>query len=360
MDLDQHLIELSDAPGVSGYEYPVRDLITRTWEPLLDPAYDHLRVDPMGSLIATLRGTDPDLESGARLKILITAHMDEIGLMVTAIEDGFLRFTNIGGINKRVLPAQPVIVHGKSALPGLIGTRPPHVLSSDERKKVPDFEKLVIDVGLPADQVEKQVRIGDIVTFDSAAGELSEGLIVGKAMDNRASVACVTCLLELLQTRRARWDVLIGATVQEETGLKGGETLAWDVEPDLAIVVDVGWAIGLGVSDDKGFKLGDGPTLLIGPDAHPKLFQMVRDTAKDLEIKLTPEVAAGHSGTEAHAVHMSRSGVPTAVISIPIRNMHSPVEVVALKDIQRAARLIAGFVWTLDSETMSQVWLDEE
>lgn len=356
MELDQLLIELSNTPGVSGYEAPVRELIIRTWEPLIDPTYDTLRVDALGSLIATLRGTNLE----PRPKILVTAHMDEIGLMVTAVKDGFIRFTNIGGINKRILPAQPVIVHGKSTLPGLIGTRPPHVLSSDERKKYPNFEDLFIDVGLPADQVEKQVRVGDIITFDSAAGELGNGLIAGKAMDNRTSVACMTRLLELLQTRRARWDVLIGATVQEETGLKGSETLAWDVEPDLAIVVDVGWAIGLGVTDEKGFKLGDGPTLLIGPDAHPKLFQMVREVAKEQEIKLNPEVAPEHSGTEAHAVHMSRSGVPTAVISIPIRSMHSPVEIVAIKDIQRAARLIAGFIWTLDSETMNQVWLDEE
>jgi endoglucanase len=115
----------------------------------------------------------------------------------------------------------------------------------------------------------------------------------------------------------------------------------------------------VGISEDKGFKLGDGPTLIIGPDAHPKLFHMVREVAKELEIKLTPEVAPGASGTEAHAVHISRDGIPTAVISIPIRNMHTPVEIVALKDIQRAARLIAGFIGTLDGDTMDRLWLDE-
>jgi tetrahedral aminopeptidase len=352
VDLQQHLIELSQAAGVSGYEAPVRELIEQTWQPLADD----LRIDAMGSLIATIAGTDPE----PRPRVLITAHMDEIGLMVTRIEDGFIRFTSVGGIDKRVLPGQPVMVHGEKSLPGLIGTRAPHVIPQSQRKNYPDLEQLVIDVGLPAKQVEKLVRVGDVVTFDIEPVELGDGWISGKAMDNRASVACMTRLLRHFGDRRPRWDVIIAATVQEETGLKGSEPLAWHIEPDLAIVVDTTWGIGAGVGDDKGFKLGDGPTLIIGPDANPKLFSMIRDVAKEIEAKITPEVAPGASGTEAHAVHMSRSGVPTAVISIPIRNMHTPVETVAVKDIERAARLIAAFVWTLDGETMDHVWLDED
>src|SRR5689334_22829350 len=140
MDLQQHLIELSQTAGVSGYEAPVRELIAQTWQPLVDD----LRVDAMGSLIATITGTDPE----PRPRILITAHMDEIGLMVTRIEDGFIRFTSVGGIDKRVLPGQPVLVHGEKALPGLIGTRAPHVISQSQRKNYPNLEQLVIDVGL--------------------------------------------------------------------------------------------------------------------------------------------------------------------------------------------------------------------
>lgn len=351
INLEQHLIELSNAPGVAGYEHPVRQLIAEAWKPLADD----LRTDAMGNLIAAVRGSAPE----PRPCILITAHMDEIGLMVTRLQDGFIGFTSVGGIDKRVLPGAPVIVHGSAPLPGLIGTRPPHVVPASQRKHYPNLDNLYIDTGLPADQVEAQVKIGNIITFDYSGIKLSDGLVSGKAMDNRASVACMTRLLELLRSRRPAWDVIVAATVQEEVGLKGGETLAWHVEPDLAVVVDTTWGIGVGVSDEKGFKLGDGPTLIIGPDAHPTLFQMVREVAKEQEIKLTPEVAPGASGTEAHAVHISRGGVPTAVISIPIRNMHTPVEIVALKDIQRAARLIAGFIGTLDGETMERVWLDE-
>lgn len=352
MELDKHLIELSNTPGVAGYEAPVRGLIAQTWEPLCDA----LRVDAMGSLVATVQGTG----SEPRPRILVTAHMDEIGLMVTRVRDGFVGIAPVGGIDKRILPGQPVMIHGERPIPGLIGTRPPHVVPASERKNYPQIDDLVVDTGLPQKQLEKAVRVGDIVSFDIEAIELSDGLVTGKAMDNRASVACMTRLLEHLQERRPAWDVVIAATVQEEHGLKGSETLAWAIEPDLAIVVDTTWGIGAGVGEDKGFKLGDGPTLLIGPDAHPKLFHMVREVAKDQEYKITPEVAPGASGTEAHVVHISRSGVPTAIISIPIRNMHTPVETVSVKDIKRAARLIAAFIWTLDAGTLDKVWLDND
>jgi endoglucanase len=352
MKLDKHLIELSGTAGVSGYEHDVRDLVARTWKPLADD----LHVDALGNVIATVHGKGKE----PRPRILVTAHMDEIGLMVTKIEDRFLRVISVGGIDMRTLPGQPVIVHGTKPLPGVIGTRPPHVLSAADRKKYPDYDSLVVDVGLPARQVERSVQVGDIVTFGVEAMPLSKGLVTGKAMDNRASVACMTRLLELLKHRMQQWDVLVAATVQEEVGLKGGYTAAWHTEPDLAIVVDTSWAIGVGVGDDKGFKLGDGPTLIIGPDTHPTLFRMVRKVARDQEIKLTPELAPVSSGTEGAAVYISRDGVPTAIIGLPIRNMHTPVEIASVKDIERAARIIAAFIETLDDSTLDQVWLDGE
>src|SRR5574341_807579 len=161
INLEEHLTELSETPGLAGYEHPVRELIERTWEPLADG----LRTDAMGNLIATVHGTGAE----PRPRILVTAHMDEIGLMVTKIEDGFIRFTNVGGIDVRVLLSQPVIVHGQEPLPGLVGSRPPHVTAQADRKKYPEMADLVIDTGLPARQVEKTVRVGDPVTFDQKA-----------------------------------------------------------------------------------------------------------------------------------------------------------------------------------------------
>jgi endoglucanase len=153
---------------------------------------------------------------------------------------------------------------------------------------------------------------------------------------------------------------MVAATVQEEVGLKGGLTAAWLSEADLAIVVDTTRAIGVGVGEEKGFKLGSGPTLGISAEAHPKLFEWLQEQAKEMEVKLHPEVLPGSSGTEANAVRMAREGIPTAILSIPIRNMHTPVEIVALRDITRTARIIAAFIDTLDGETLSKLTWDEE
>lgn len=351
MDLEQHLIELAEAPGVSGYEAPVRELVRAAWDGLADD----YSVDALGTLLATKRGSGP----APRRRVLVTAHMDEIGLMVTRVEGAFLRFTEVGGIDRRVLLSQPVIVHGERPLPGLIGSRPPHVLSAEERKGYPEIQNMVIDTGLSARQLEKLVPVGAPVTFAQKAAALDEGVICCKALDNRASMAALTLILHALQGRAHRWDVLAAATVQEEVGLGGGRTIAWRTQPDLAIVIDTGWALGNGVSEDDGFKLGDGPTLVIGPNAHPKLFDMVRAKAKELEIKLHPEPAPRSSGTEAWAVQVSRDGVPCAILSIPIRNMHTPVEIVALKDIERVARLVAEFICDLDDATLNKLALDE-
>ena len=351
MDLEKHLGQLSEAPGLSGYEGPIREIVRGTWEELAD----ELTTDALGNLLAIRRGTDDE----PRRRILVTAHMDEIGLMVTQIEGSFLRVTKVGGIDRRVLLSQPVIVHGEKPLPGLIGSRPPHVLPASERKKYPKMDDLVVDTGLSARRLEKLVPIGAPVTFDQPAVSLGNGLLSGKAMDNRASVAALTALLEELQGISHRWDVLVAATVQEEVTLGGGETIAWRTQPDIAIVVDTTWAVGTGVNEEKGFKLGEGPSLVIGPNAHPKLFDMLRKTAERLEIKVHPEPMPRHSGTEAWAIQVSRDGVPTAIFGIPIRNMHTPVEIVSLKDIRRVARLIAGFISGLDDGTLSKLSLDE-
>ena len=352
IDLKKHLRELSETPGASGYEARIRDVIGRAWADLVDEQ----TTDALGSLIATKHGAGRE----PRKKVLVTAHMDEIALIVTGIEDGFIRVEAIGGIDKRVLLSQPVIVHGERDLPGVIGSRPPHVLPASARNQYLPLEDLVVDTGLGSRGVAKLVRVGDIVTFDQPAVELNKGYLSGKAMDNRVSVAMLTLMLQELQTRSHQWDVIAAATVQEEVTLGGGETVAWRIQPDIAIVVDTTWGTGSGVGEDKGFPLGDGPTLVIGPNAHPKLFDLIMEHARTLEIKVTPEPMPRSSGTEGWAVQVSRDGVPTAILSIPIRNMHSPVEVVALRDIERAARLVADFLSTLDDGTLGKLALDGE
>lgn len=352
MDLEKHLIELSEAAGLAGYEAPVRQILRTAWEGLAD----EYSVDGLGTLLAIKRGSDP----APRRRVLVTAHMDEIGLMVTRHEGAFLRVTAVGGVDRRVLLGQPVIVHGEKPLPALIGSRPPHVLPAEARNHYPRIEDLVVDTGLSARQVERLVPIGAPVTFAQKAAPLVEGLICGKALDNRASVAALTLILHALQGRTHRWDVLAAATVQEEVTLGGGRTIAWRTQPDIAIVIDTTWGVGVGVGEEEGFKLGEGPSLVIGPNAHPKLFHLLREKAKQLEIKVHPEPMPRSSGTEAWAVQVSRDGVPTAILGIPIRNMHTPVEIVALRDIERTARLVAEFITDLDDKTLSKLALEGE
>lgn len=350
MDLQQLLSRLSEAPGPSGYEGGVREAVRQAWDGLVD----EVSVDAVGTLLATKRGRGP----APRRRVLVTAHMDEIGLLVTRIEGDFLRITSVGGIDRRALLSQPVTVHGERPLPGLIGSRPPHVLPAAERKKYPEMEDLVVDTGLREEELKQLVRVGTPVTFDRQAVSLGSGLLSGKALDNRVSVAVLTEALTLLQGRAHEWDVLAAATVQEEVTLGGGRTIAWRTQPDIAIVLDVTFGTGNGVGEDEGFKLGEGPTLVIGPNAHPRLFDLVKDKAAALEIDLHPEPAPRSSGTEGWAIQISRDGVPTAILSVPIRNMHTPAEIVSLKDMRRAARLVAEIVTDLDGETLGRLSLD--
>jgi putative aminopeptidase FrvX len=350
------LKHLSDNVGLSGYEQPVRGFIREQ----LGQYADAVRTDRMGNLIALKRGT-PGEDVASRRSIMLAAHMDEIGLMVSGLEEGFLRIAPVGGIDERQLLAQPVIVHGsvggEHALPGVVASVPPHLVPKQERKKVVPFEKLFIDVGLPAEELEKRVRVGDLVSFRQAALDLKGDLVTGKAMDNRASVAAVIQCMKLLSGIRHGWDVYAVATVQEEVGLKGAITSAFGVRPDVAIAIDVTFGGQSGTSREDTFPLGKGPTVGIGPNFHPKLFQALVDVAKREEIPYQVEPAPGASGTDAWAIQVSQEGIPTALLSIPDRYMHSPVEVVAVKDVERTGRLMAYFIGGLAADFLETLTL---
>lgn len=351
---------LSTAVGVSGYERPVRALIKQEFEQYAD----EVRIDKLGNLIAVRWGEFSEQQKAPRRRIMLAAHMDEIGLMVTGVEKGFLRVAPVGGVDARLLLSQPVTVHGSAngehTLPGVVASVPPHLLSGQERDRVVPTEKLFVDVGLPPQQVEQQVRVGDLVSFRQQALELKGGLLTGKALDNRASVAAVVVGLELLSGMRHAWDVYAVATVQEEVGLKGALTSAFGVNPDIAIAIDVTWANQPGVSTDQTFPIGEGPTIGIGPNFNPMLREALVKTAKEQEIPYHIEPLPGSSGTDAWAIQTSRTGVPTALLSIPERYMHSPVEVVAVKDVERTGRLIAHFIAGLAPDYMTSLALHPE
>jgi putative aminopeptidase FrvX len=295
---------------------------------------------------------------------MLAAHMDEIGLMVSGVEEGFLRVAAVGGVDGRLLVSQPVTVHstgdGFHDLPGVVVSVPPHLLSDQERKKIVPLEKLFVDVGLPQDQVEQMVHVGDLISFRQETLELKGGLITGKAMDNRVSVAAAILCLEQLNGMHHNWDVYAVATVQEEVGLKGALTSAFGVNPDVAIAIDVTWAEQSGTPQEQTFPTGKGPTIGIGPNFHPALHQALVETAQAQEIPHHIEPAPGSSGTDAWAIQVSREGVPTALLGIPERYMHSPVEVIAVKDVERTSRLLAHFIASLAPDFLDTLTLHPE
>ena len=342
MDLSGFLIKLSEAHGISGYEAPVREIVRQEFA----KHCHEVRVTKMGSVVGVRHGSGPE----PRRKVMLSAHMDEIGLMVTGIEKGFLRITKVAGSDARVMLGQEVVVHGQRELPGVVGSRPPHVLTAEERDQVIPFEKLFVDVGLPEARVKRLVRVGDLISIQREACELKGGLFSGKALDDRASVAAVAVCLEALATSHHQWDVLGVASVQEETTFLGAATSAYGIAPDVAIAIDVTFGDQNGVSGDQTVGMGKGPAIGIGPNFHPRLVQSLADTAGKLEMPCQMEPTPGRSGTDAWPIQVAREGIPTALLGIPLRYMHTPVETVSLKDVERTGRLMAEFIGTLDDE----------
>jgi putative aminopeptidase FrvX len=347
----EFLRQLSEASGISGYETPVRELVRQEFSQYTS----ELRVDPMGSLIACKPGDGP----APRHSIMLAGHMDEIGFLVTKLEKGFLRFATVGGFDLRVLLGQEVIVHGQRDLPGIIGTRPPHVLSTAEAEQVVPLDKLFIDVGLPADELAKVVRVGDVVTVQRSFTELSNHLVAGKAFDDRAAVVCLANCLQHLTTLKHTWDVYAVATVQEEVGLKGAMTSAFGIAPDIGIAIDVGHGNMQGVSEVDTVAVGGGPALAVGPNIHPLMYSRLVDTAKTNEISYAVDPVPGRSGTDAWTMQVAREGMPTALISIPLRYMHTSVETVSVRDLERIGRLLALFISGLDEAFAQQLGLNK-
>ncbi len=351
-DLKAHLKTLVEAHAPSGHEGPLRAIVQQAWEGLVDKT----EVDGLGSLIGIKLATEP---TSPRRKIMLAAHMDEIGLMVRNVVDGFIYVHRVSGVDNRLMLAQPVIVHGRRPLPGVVAAVPPHLLTTEMRAKYPGFDELIIDVGLPVAEVEALVRVGDLITPDAPMLELQNNRLAGKAMDDRACLAAVTACLHHLKHMRHQWDVYATATVQEETGLLGARTAAYHIAPDIAIAMDVTFAPQPGVDADDASEMGNGPGLGIGPNFHPKLVERIKDTAKRYEIKLQDDIVPGASGTDAWAIQVALAGIPTALLEVPLRSMHSPVETIDLRDVERLGRLLAQFISELDAEFLSTLQWDE-
>jgi tetrahedral aminopeptidase len=351
IELLPFLTELISAPGISGYETGVRPIIEKAWEPLTD----QLNVSRLGSLHGLQKGVGNE----PRPSIMVATHMDAIGLMVNAIIDGFLRVVAIGGIDVRVLPGQMVTVHGRQDLPGMIVPTPARFLPTRVQGGIIPLEYLLVDVGLLPDDVSRLVRVGDPISFDLAPLETGGETLVGHTLDNRASVVALTNILEILHSRPHIWDVWAVATVQEEITYGGGLTSAFQLRPSLCIAIDVTFGSEPSSPSHLTFPLGKGPTLMWGPVVHPFLYKTFKELSERHEIPISVEPAPRYSSTDSDAMQIVAEGIPNVVIGIPLRYMHTPVEMIALKDISRAGRLVAEFIAQLDEKFMQRLIWDE-
>jgi endoglucanase len=344
METASLLRELTCARGPSGYEAEIRAVVHR----LFAERAHAVRVDALGNCIALHRGTGGSVEP--RPSLMLAGHMDEIALMVHQVEKGFLRVAQIGGFDARVLLGQEVTVHARAELSGLVVSVPPHFTDAADREKPVPLDKLFIDVGLPPAEVDGLVRVGDVVTLRPRWTLLASGYAACKSMDDRAAVAAIVLCLEELSRRSHEWDVYAVATVQEEVGLAGAETGGYGIAPTAAVAIDATFGAQPGLSAAETVKMDAGPSIGLGPNFHPKIFDSLVAAAKAVELPHQIEPVPGASGTDAWALQVSRSGVPCGLVSIPVRSMHSPVETVCLRDVERAARLLAEFICRLPAD----------
>jgi endoglucanase len=349
-DLLPFLKRLISVSGLSAHEAPIRALIDEAWRPLCD----EISLGRLGSLHALKRGALPEPRPG----ILFAAHMDAIGLMVTQVKGEFLHVTQVGGLDARVLPGQIVTVHGRSELPGVIVQPPAFLLPPENREGPAALQNLWVDVGLEEKEVSRQVRTGDLVSFAQPPIEMRGEYLAGHSLDNRASVAALTACLEALQGRPLAWDVWCVATTQEEETLAGAASSAFQIRPALAVAVDTTFGAGPGSPAHNTFPLGKGPTLGWSAVIHPALYRAFKELAERLEMPFATEIMPARTHTDADALQVAAEGIPSMVISIPVRYIHTPVEMVAMKDIARAGRLLAEFAAALDADFMHKIAWD--
>ena len=343
------LSRLLTAAGPSGFETAPAAVFAEAARGFTDD----VSIDVMGSVVARVPGKVPGTPS-----LAVVGHIDEIGLIVTHIDDdGFLRFAGIGGWDPQILAGQRVQLAIKGGtLPGVVGRKAIHLLRDEDRKRVPELRELHIDIGAKdGDQAREVVRIGDVAVIDGKPVEMLGNRVVSRAMDNRlgAFVALEAARL-VAEAGGAPGMVAACGVVQEEIGLNGARTSAYSVAPDVAIAVDVTHETGVpgtDVNETGKHRFGDGPVIERGSTLNPVLFEMLHDTAEREGIPFTIAAAGRGTGTDADAIHLSRSGIPTGLISIPLRYMHSPVEMVQCDDIDACARLIAAFAQSLTAET---------
>lgn len=339
----EFLKELMSKPTPSGYEQPGQKVVAE----YLGRFADEVTSDTHGNV----RGV---LNPGGKIRVMLAGHCDEIGLMVMHIDEkGFIYVSAVGGVNVPLLQGERILIHGKKGpVPGVIGVKAIHLMTPEERKKsVSEIHEIWVDIGAKnRKDAEKYVALGDVATIATGWIDLKNGLIAARGFDDRIGAFIVADVLRLLKGKKLAAEVHAVSTVQEEIGLRGAHTAAYGVDPHVGLAVDVGFATdfpGVNAKQVGEAKLGAGPILHRGPNFNPRVVTLLDEAAKKAKLKTQMQPIPRGSGTDANAIQMTRAGVPAGLISIPNRYMHSPVEMIALKDAEDAVKLIAQFILAL-------------
>ncbi|WP_326909062.1 M42 family metallopeptidase [Sedimentibacter sp. MB31-C6] len=342
--IKEFLLDLCSNQFVSGNEYINGNILIDNFQPYTD-SYEK---DKIGSYIFKSNGTN-------NKKIMLSAHIDEIGLMVTGIlDDGFLRFTSVGGINPASLVSQEVIVYGNSEVYGVIGIKPPHITSDEERKKPLQIKDLFIDTGYSKEKLQELVSVGDFAVIKRDPIALQGSRISAKAFDDRACVAVMLEVAKELKKISHKSNIYYTASAQEETGCRGATTASYKINPDIGIVLDVGFGSTPDLPPETA-DLGKGPVVAYGGRLNSKLTKKFIEVCKKYNYKIQYEVAPAATGTDTESLQINREGIPCILLSIPLRYMHTSVETIDFKDVENTGKAIARFINEIDNSDLEEI-----
>lgn len=334
----QALERLCTCTAPSGFEGPAAAVAAE----LLRPLVDEVSIDRMGNVLGVRRSKTPNAP-----KLLLDAHLDEIGLIVTGVEDGFLRFRSIGGVDPRMLPGRELVVLTDPPLRGLVACP----AGGDENKSVP-LNELYVDVGLSQEEAERAVPVGTPMVYRAGCFPLGEDQMCGKSMDDRACFVTLLRAAELLRDKELDVELHILGSTREEVSGAGAVVGTWAVAPDFCVAVDVTHGKTPDGPADKTFELGGGPAIGVGPNMTRWMTERMIAKAKEHGIPYQLEIMSGHTGTNGWEMQISREGVATSVLSLPLKYMHTPVETLSLADMEGVAQLLAAFVEHLGKEAV--------
>lgn len=341
MEIQAMLERLCCVGAPSGFERPAA-LIAKE---MLDSVMDETWIDRLGNVIGVRRCGKPNAK-----KLLLDAHLDEIGLVVTGMKDGFLRFGTIGGVDPRMLPDRELTILTDPPLFGVVACLPPHVLSAEDREKAPPIDQFYVDTGFGQEEAEGLIPIGTPMVFRDTFTKLGESQLCSKAMDDRACFVTLLRAAEILQEKELDVDLYIMGSTREEISGVGAKVGTQAIDPDFCIAVDVTHGKTPDSPPGKACAIGEGPAVGIGPNMTRWMTKRMLAKAEECEIKVQKEVMAGHTGTNGWGMQICNEGIATSVISLPLKYMHTPVEVLEVSDMENVAQLLAAFTVGLGKE----------